>query len=94
MVAATKKYLPAEVKYNIPGSGMFIWFELPLRCDARRMIDQQCEELKVLLVPGNAFSSQDGLRNYMRASFSMVTPRQIDEGIKRFSQMIKTEMNQ
>ncbi len=93
MVAAAKKYLPAEVKYNIPGSGMFIWFELPQQCDARRMIDQQCEELKVLLVPGNAFSSQNGLANYMRASFSMVTPEQIDEGIKRFAKMIETEMN-
>ncbi|MBC8183612.1 PLP-dependent aminotransferase family protein [candidate division KSB1 bacterium] len=94
MVAAAKKYLPAEVRYNIPGSGMFIWYELPQQCNARRMIDQQCEELKVLLVPGNAFSSQNGLANYMRASFSMVTPEQIDEGIKRFAKMIKTEMNQ
>jgi 2-aminoadipate transaminase len=93
MVAAAKKYLPAEVKYNIPGSGMFIWFELPQQCNARRMIEQQSEELKVLLVPGNAFSSQNGLRNYMRASYSMVTPEQIAEGIKRFSQMINTEMN-
>ena len=93
MVAAAKKYLPAEIKYNIPGSGMFIWFELPQQCNAKRMIENQSEKLKVLLVPGNAFSSQNKLQNYMRASFSMVTPEQIDEGIKRFAQMIKIEMN-
>lgn len=93
MVAAAKKYLPPEVKYNIPSSGMFIWYELPQQCNAKRMMDEQSEELKVLLVPGNTFSSKNRLQNYMRASFSMVTPEQIDEGMKRFAQMIKIEMN-
>ncbi len=93
MVAAAKKYLLPEVKYNIPDAGMFIWFELPKECNARRMIDEQCEELKVLLVPGDAFSSQNGCKNFMRASFSMVTPEQIDEGMKRFSEMIKSELH-
>ena len=94
MVAAVKNFLPAEVKYNIPGSGMFIWFELPQQCIAKRMIEKQSDKLKVLLVPGIAFSSQAGLQNYMRASFSMVTPAEIEEGIKRFAKMIEIEMNQ
>lgn len=93
MVSAAKKYLLPEVKYNIPNAGMFIWFELPKQCNARRMIEEQAEELKVLLVPGDAFSSQNGCRNFMRASFSMVTPEQIDEGIKRFAEMIKNELH-
>jgi len=92
MVSAAKKYLPKSIKYNIPGEGMFIWFELPKQCYAQRMIDEQCENLKVLLVPGNAFSSQNGCKNFMRASFSMVTPEQIDEGMRRFSEMIKNEL--
>ena len=92
MVAAIKKYLPSEVKYNIPHEGMFIWFELPDKCNAQRMIDKYCEELKVILVPGGAFSTQNGLNNCMRASFSLVTPQQIEEGIKRFSEMIRLEM--
>lgn len=93
MVAAAKKYLMPEVKYNIPNAGMFIWFELPKECNTRRMIDEQCEELKVLLVPGDAFSSQNGCKNFMRASFSMVTPEQIDEGMRRFAEMIKNELH-
>ncbi len=93
MVAAAKKYLPSEVKYNVPGEGMFIWFELPKQCNAQRMIDEQCDELKVLLIPGNAFSSQNGCKNFMRASFSMVSPEQIDEGIRRFGEMIKNELH-
>ena len=93
MVAAAKKYLLPEIKYNVPGEGMFIWFELPKQCNARRMIDEQCEELKVLLVPGDAFSSQNGCKNFMRASFSLVSPEQIDEGIRRFGEMIKNELH-
>ncbi len=92
MVTAAKKYLPAAVKYHIPDSGMFVWFELPQHCDANRMIRQHSQEFKVLLVPGNAFSSADGLSNFMRASFSLVTPIEIDEGMKRFAQMIKNEL--
>ena len=92
MIEAVKKYLPSQVKYNIPREGMFIWFELPERCNAQNMIDNYCEELKVILVPGGAFSTHDGLKNCMRASFSLVTPQQITEGIKRFGQMIKLEM--
>lgn len=93
MVAAARKYLIPEIKYNIPSEGMFIWFELPKQCNARRMVDEQCEELKVLLVPGDAFSSQNGCKNFMRASFSMVSPEQIDEGMRRFSEMIKNELH-
>jgi DNA-binding transcriptional MocR family regulator len=93
MVKAAKKHLLPEIKYNIPDAGMFIWFELPKQCNARRMIDEQCEELKVLLVPGDAFSSQNGCKNFMRASFSLVTPGEIDEGMRRFAEMIKNELH-
>jgi len=92
MITAVKKYLPPEVKYNIPREGMFIWFELPAKCETQKMIDLYCEDKKVILVPGSAFSTKNGCKNYMRASFSMVTPKQIEEGIKRFGEMIRQEM--
>ncbi len=92
MIKAAKVFLPPQVQYNIPREGMFIWFVLPETCDSRRMIDRYCGELKVLLVPGDAFSTQNGLRNCMRASFSLVTAEQIQEGIRRFGEMIRREM--
>ncbi len=91
MVEAAKKYLPPEVKYNVPREGMFIWFELPPKFQAKKMIEKYSQELKVLLVPGEAFSTRDGCKNCMRASFSLVTPSQIEEGIKRFGEMIRLE---
>jgi len=93
MVEAAKKFLPPQVKYSIPKEGMFIWFILPQECDTRRMINQYARDLKVLLVPGDSFSTQNGLKNCMRASFSLVTPEQIGEGIRRFGEMIRHELD-
>lgn len=92
MIRAVSEFLPDSVKYNKPTEGMFIWFELPKECNAQRMIDQHTTELKVLLVPGPAFSTQNGLSNYMRASFSLVPPALITEGIQRFGKMLQIEL--
>ena len=92
MIEGAREFLPREVTFNVPTEGMFIWFVLPEACDARRMIDEQCEELKVLLVPGGAFSTTGGLTNCMRASFSMVSPERIREGMRRFGEMVKSEL--
>jgi len=91
MVGAAKEFLPTDVKFNVPDAGMFIWFVLPEGFDAKRMIDEDCEDLKVLLVPGSAFSTTGGLSNCMRASYSMVSPEKIREGMKRFGEMIRRE---
>jgi len=92
MIGAAREFLPDGVGYNVPNEGMFIWFNLPEGCDARRMIDEQCEDLKVLLTPGSAFSTRGGLRSAMRASFSMISPEEIREGIRRFGTMIEAEL--
>jgi 2-aminoadipate transaminase len=92
MLHAAGEFLPPEVRYNTPGEGLFVWFVLPEACDARRMMEEQCEKLKVILVPGGAFSTLGGLGNCMRASFSMVSPEQIREGMRRFGEMVKAEL--
>ncbi len=92
MIEGAGESLPPAVTFNVPTEGMFIWFVLPDACDARRMIDEQCEELKVLLVPGGAFSTTGALKNCMRASFSMVSPESIREGMKRFGEMVSREL--
>jgi DNA-binding transcriptional MocR family regulator len=56
------------------------------------MIAEQCQQLKVLLVPGGAFSSQGGLAHCMRASFSMVSPDEIRDGVRRFGEMVRCEL--
>jgi DNA-binding transcriptional MocR family regulator len=91
VLAAASKYLPADIRYNIPLAGMFIWFEMPAGFDADRMVETDGMELGILLIPGSGFSTTDGLKNYMRASFSMIAPEQVEEGMTRFAAMIERE---
>jgi 2-aminoadipate transaminase len=91
VLAAARKYLPADIRYNAPLAGMFIWFEMPAGFDAERMVETDGMELGVLMVPGSGFSVTGGLKNYMRASFSMIAPEQIEEGMTRFAAMIERE---
>ncbi len=88
MVAAAREHLPPEVRFHVPTAGMFIWFELPPQVDADHMVRRYAQENKVLLVPGPAFSTQGGCRHAVRASFSMVGPAQLAEGMRRLAQMI------
>ena len=91
MIEAARKHLPADVRYNTPAAGMFVWFEMPESFDAARMMEIDGVELGVLLIPGSSFSIAGGLKNYMRASFSMITREQVEEGMLRFAVMIERE---
>lgn len=91
VLAAARKYLPADIRYNIPLAGMFIWFEMPAGFDAERMVETDGMELGILLIPGSGFSTTGGLKNHMRASFSMISPEQVEEGMTRFAKMIERE---
>jgi 2-aminoadipate transaminase len=91
VLAAARKYLPADIRYNIPLAGMFIWFEMPAGFDAERMVETDGMELGILLIPGSGFSTTGGLKNYMRASFSMIALEQVEEGMNRFAVMIERE---
>lgn len=91
MVAAARRHLPDYVHFNIPREGLFLWFEMPAAFDAQRMMDLDGLDLKILLVPGGSFSTAGGLKNCMRASFSMIEPGAIEEGMIRFARMIERE---
>jgi 2-aminoadipate transaminase len=91
LLAAARRCLPADVRYNVPPAGLFVWFELPAGFDAERMVETDGMELGVLMVPGNGFSMVGGLKNFMRASFSMVNLEQVEEGMVRFAKMIERE---
>jgi DNA-binding transcriptional MocR family regulator len=70
---------------------MFIWFELPEGFDTDRMVETDGMDLGILLVPGSGFSTANGLKNYMRASFSMISTEEAEESMIRFARMIELE---
>jgi DNA-binding transcriptional MocR family regulator len=91
VLTAARKHLPADIRYNVPLAGLFIWFEMPEGFDAERMVETDGMELGILMVPGFGFSMIGGLKNYMRASFSMINEEQVEEGMIRFAKMIERE---
>ncbi len=64
---------------------------LPERFDSGRMMEIDGLDLGILLIPDSAFSTTGGLKNHMRASFSMISPEQTEEAMTRFARMIERE---
>ena len=89
MVAAIKEYLPANVQFEIPQGGLFIWLKLPANLSSEELLPLALRA-GIDFVPGNRFfhgSNQGG--SWMRLNFVVQSPNEIEEGIKRLSQVIE-----
>ena len=71
MLAALKKDMPADVTWNSPDGGMFLWARLPEGMNAQELLPLAVEK-GVAFVPGAAFYNDHGDPRTMRLSF--VTP--------------------
>ena len=86
MDEALHRHLP-EVKYTIPHGGYFFWLEFPDHVDVGEL-RKKAPPFKVDFRPGALFSSNGGLKNYMRLCFVYYEADQIEEGIKRLKQCL------
>jgi GntR family transcriptional regulator/MocR family aminotransferase len=89
MVAAIKRYLPADVHFDVPHGGLFLWAQLPGNMSADDLLPLACKE-GVNFVPGSRFF-QDGIqgKDWMRLNFVVQEPIEIEEGIKRLGSAIE-----
>ncbi len=71
MLAALKKDMPADVTWNSPDGGMFLWARLPEGMNAQDLLPIAVDK-GVAFVPGAAFYNDHGDPRTMRLSF--VTP--------------------
>lgn len=67
------------VTFNEPTAGMFIWLKINGIEDTRKLIYEKALAQEVLLLPGSAFF-YDQAKSYpfVRVSYSLCTPEQID----------------
>jgi len=86
MDAALRLYLP-DARYTIPQGGYFFWLRLPRDADAEELLTK-AKEFKIGFRPGVRFSSQGGLRQYVRLSFSFYESQEIEEGVRRLRQTL------
>lgn len=79
IIKSADKWLKGLAEWTIPSAGMFLWIKILGMKDTRDIIEKKAVEKEVLLVPGFAFySDQEAPSPYVRASFSIATPEQID----------------
>ena len=90
MVDALERHMPGDegISWTKPEGGLFVWLRMPAGIDTDDML-QSAIENKVAYVPGAACFVDGGGHNTLRLAYSLVTPEQIDEGIRRLADVVK-----
>jgi DNA-binding transcriptional MocR family regulator len=84
LTAALDRHLP-EAAYSMPQGGFFAWVRLP-GVDTVGL-RQAAQQAQVDFRPGALFSSQGGLKEYLRLSCSYYNPQEIERGVARLAEM-------
>ena len=87
MDSSLRKHLP-QLTYSVPRGGYFFWAKLPEGMDASEL-RQKSKDFKVDIRQGALFSSQNGLKNYMRLCLVFHDEKVIEEGILRLKECLQ-----
>ena len=90
MLDALSRHFPANVHWNQPAGGMFIWVKLPAHVDGMALLDKAIAD-NVAFVPGAPFFANEAEKNTLRLSFVTVPKAKIDEGIARLGKLVTRE---
>ncbi|MFM2031505.1 MAG: hypothetical protein RLZZ297_270 [Chloroflexota bacterium] len=88
MLAAMKEYFPADVRYDIPQGGFFIYCYLPADLPTAAVIAKGREQ-KVSFLPGAGCYANGQGHHEIRLAFSYQSDENIREGIKRLGAAMK-----
>lgn len=91
MLSALERYMPEEVTWTRPQGGLFLWVTLPDYIDTETMFYEAIEK-NVAYVIGAAFHYDGSGKNNMRLNFSYPSEEEIDEGIKRLAETVKSRI--
>jgi 2-aminoadipate transaminase len=87
LVTALGRELP-EARFAPPSGGYFMWVELPEAVKVAEL-EKAASERGVVFVKGTDFLLEGG-ENTLRLAYSGVTPEQIDEGISRLAEAVRS----
>ena len=87
VVNALQRELP-EATFARPEGGYFMWVELPEAIDVAEL-EKAAAQREVLFVKGTDFLLEGG-SNTLRLAYSGVTPEQIDEGITKLADAVRS----
>uniref|UniRef100_A0A8C6UU71 Kynurenine/alpha-aminoadipate aminotransferase, mitochondrial n=1 Tax=Neogobius melanostomus TaxID=47308 RepID=A0A8C6UU71_9GOBI len=90
MLGSADKWLKDVAEWHSPSAGMFLWIKLKGIRDTQQLIREKALEKEVLLVPGGEFMINSSEPcSFVRASFSVSSPEQMDEAFRRLSLLVK-----
>lgn len=92
MQAALARHMPLGVRWTSPQGGMFVWLTLPEGFDGAALLEAALAEERVAFVPGAPFFATDPQPNTLRLSYSLPSPEDIDEGVRRLGRLIESRM--
>ncbi|KAI0342591.1 PLP-dependent transferase [Trametopsis cervina] len=87
--AAMTRHLSGLAEWTPPEAGMFMWFRLllgnedPSLDDSDLLIQSKAFERGVLVLPGSVFYPNSRVSAYVRASFSLMEEKEVDEALRR-----------
>jgi DNA-binding transcriptional MocR family regulator len=93
LLAALTRRMPEDVRWTEPHGGFSLLVTLPAGLDATALLPRAIER-GVAFTPGAAFWVDGAGEQTLRLSFSAVTSAQIEEGVKRLAELIKTARRQ
>ncbi|WP_296599432.1 PLP-dependent aminotransferase family protein [Phenylobacterium sp.] len=89
MQAALARHMPLGVSWSKPQGGMFVWLTLPEGLDGAQLLEAALAEERVAFVPGGPFFAVDPEPNTLRLAYSLLSPADIDEGVRRLGRLIE-----
>lgn len=92
MYDALTKYAPADLIWNRPLGGYYIWCKLPDGVTASKLIPKAAER-KVVFVPGTPFFAAGHGDGFIRLNFTFAALKDIPEGIKRLCAAMEEIIN-
>jgi 2-aminoadipate transaminase len=92
MITCFRKYMPEGVRWTEPQGGLFLFVTLPPQLDADEIFKKAIVK-NVAFVAGSSFYCNNSGHNTMRINFSFSNNTEIEEGVKRLSQVICDELN-
>ncbi|XP_076463202.1 kynurenine/alpha-aminoadipate aminotransferase, mitochondrial-like [Babylonia areolata] len=91
-IAAAEKHLTGLAEWSVPSGGMFLWIRLLNIPDSYSLIMEKAMAAEVLFVPGQVFQADESVPSpYIRASYSLVSPENMEKGFERLAKLLKEE---
>jgi len=88
MLGALDKYMTGKATWTRPDGGLFVWATLDPSIDGATLLARAVEEAQVAFVPGKAFHADGSGGNTIRLSYSLPSPAEIEEGIRRLAGLL------